>query len=134
MKLLLVEDLPADIRLIEEAIVELNYPCEVSIMKSGRELFRHLKSISNQELPDLILLDYSLPMMSGDDILYHLKESLLWQGIPVVVFSSSVTMQDQARFQALGAEGFLIKPYAYDDLLKVLQGVLSFWDRRGLSA
>lgn len=66
-------------------------------------------------LPQLILLDYGLPDMTGVEVLHHLRADPRTRRIPVIVISASPLVEDRLAVLAAGAEDFLQKPV--DDLL-----------------
>lgn len=79
--------------------------------------------IANSALPDVILLDISLPGMDGMDVLATLRAGDATRTIPIVVLSANVL--DRAKSQALdlGARLFVGKPYTAEQLLSVLNSV-----------
>jgi two-component system, cell cycle response regulator DivK len=63
-----------------------------------------------QEAPDLILMDVSLPGMSGVDALQCLREAPGTAQIPVVAFTAFAMKEDRERFLRAGFDGYLTKP------------------------
>ena len=70
--------------------------------------------------PDLVLLDLSLPDMSGEQVLATLRE----RDIPLIVLSGETDPAVQHRVLAGGARNFLVKPYQVTDLLRAVDGSL----------
>ncbi|ELV07266.1 response regulator [Wohlfahrtiimonas chitiniclastica] len=60
--------------------------------------------------PDVILLDLSMPVLEGTDVLSLLKQHSTTQKIPVIILSGKEGICDRMRAQTLGAVGFLGKP------------------------
>jgi two-component system, OmpR family, response regulator len=71
-------------------------------------------------VPDVIILDLMLPDMSGVEVIQELKRA---RGItpPVVVLSAKPLATIRAEAQAIGAAGFLRKPFSIDDLLHAVE-------------
>jgi CheY-like chemotaxis protein len=65
---------------------------------------------------DLVLLDLCLPDLGGEEILPRLRRARPWQ--PVLVWSATADRQAPARCRALGASGYLPKPFTRAELLR----------------
>lgn len=64
-----------------------------------------------QNNPDLVLLDLMLPGLSGEEVLPYIK------GIPVIVLSAKVDVQDKVNLLLGGAADYMTKPFSTDELL-----------------
>lgn len=93
---------------------------EVAVVGSGAEAIDHLKS---QAIPRLILLDLTLPDMSGADFLKVLRENPEWMSIKVVIVSGWDRLKTRAK--EAGADGFIMKPCELDTLLREVAKHLS---------
>lgn len=71
--------------------------------------------------PDLILLDLSLPGMSGWDVAERLRADPRTADIPIVIWSAHDTPADHARAERLGCAGYLVKPCEIRPLLRAVQ-------------
>ena len=74
------------------------------------------------EIPDAILMDFELPMMSGRDVLESLHSRPLQ--IPVILMTSRGTEQVAVRLIRMGVRDYLLKPFTADELLHSLERVL----------
>src|SRR5689334_650552 len=95
--ILLVEDNPADIRLTEEALKKWQTQNAVHIVRDGEAAVDFLQrqgSYKDAVSPDLILLDLNLPKMDGHEVLAEIKTDGDLKRIPIVVLTSSESMQD----------------------------------------
>ena len=81
---------------------------QVNLAAGGQEALDLLDS--TPLLPDVILLDLNMPIMNGFEVLQHLKQSMLYQSIPVVILTTSEATADQERARQLGATEFITKP------------------------
>ncbi len=75
--------------------------------------------------PAAIILDLDMPEMNGFELINQLKQNPQTAGIPIVVASSRVFAEDQAKTLAAGAAKFLPKPIQFTDLLSTLESLLS---------
>jgi CheY-like chemotaxis protein len=132
MHLLLVEDNPADVRLVREALaLELAQgTLQFSTARDGADAlaFLHCHAPYTQvAAPDLILLDLNLPGISGAEVLTELKQDPQLHFVPTVVLTSSARPQDINECYKLGASAFLVKPIGLEQFLHVVQLTVAFW-------
>jgi len=74
--------------------------------------------------PDLIVLDIMLPVLSGWEVLQHLKGSPETEGIPVIVLTALGEDRDIAKGWGLGTDCYLVKPFEVADLLILVERFL----------
>jgi CheY-like chemotaxis protein len=79
--------------------------------------------------PDLVLLDLTLPDISGEQVLARLRADPATRAIPVIVVSGETDPAVHHRLLAQGAQWWLTKPYEIDDLLRLVDNSLAA-DRR----
>ncbi|TBR58308.1 response regulator [Mastigocladus laminosus UU774] len=131
--ILLVEDDPNDIFLIERAFRRANLHHPIYVVKDGDEAVMYLGGQDCYEerekypLPALILLDLKLPRRSGLEVLEWLKQQPLLKRIPVVVLTSSRENIDVDRAYDMGVNSYLIKPVAFNALQEMMQALNSYW-------
>lgn len=75
---------------------------------------------AQREMPDLILMDLSLPRLDGWEATRRLKAGPL-ASIPVVALTAHASREDQARARAAGCDGYLTKPVDRDHLIKTIE-------------
>lgn len=75
--------------------------------------------------PDLVLLDLTLPDISGEQVLAELRADPVTRAIPVIVVSGETDPEIQDRLLAQGAQWWLTKPYEIGDLLRLVDCSLS---------
>lgn len=73
--------------------------------------------VAKETLPDLIILDLTMPKLSGAGVLKLLKENASTQTIPVLILTASVAPATVKEIAALGAAGFIAKPFETKDLM-----------------
>jgi CheY-like chemotaxis protein len=124
-RILLVEDNPADVRLMREAFAEQGMSVELVIAGDGEEATRVLSDPAKR--PDLILLDLNLPRKDGREVLAEIKGHPSLRVIPVLVLTSSEAERDVENSYALHANVYLRKPLSYTELQAIVAAIDSFW-------
>lgn len=81
-----------------------------------------------KHLPDLILCDISMPHMNGYDFYKTIKQIKSTATIPLVFFSARTEYEDIRAGMQLGADDYIIKPFDFFELLKVIKTRLAKYD------
>ena len=116
---LLIEDNPADVLLVREAMRSAPIAADVWIAYDGEQALRLLGECH----PDLIILDLNLPKVGGLEVL----EKHAGVESPVLVFTGSDNPIDRARAMALGAREYITKPMSWDEFMQVIRGAIERW-------
>ena len=103
----------------KEALIKEDY--QVSRAYSGTEALYVLSASK----PDLILLDLMLPGLSGEEVLSRIK------GIPVIVVSAKIDVDDKVALLLGGATDYITKPFSMDELLARISAHLRREERKG---
>ena len=130
VQILLVEDNPADARLVTELFKEGQLQHRIRHVSDGVEALAELRELRDQTLtyrPDLILLDLNLPRKDGRELLAELKTDDALRQIPVVVLTSSQAEDDIARAYNLHANCYITKPVDLDQFSRVIKNIEEFW-------
>ena len=130
--ILLVEDNPGHVRLMEEALKAASVKIHLSVIEDGAEAMYYLHREGKHEAatrPDLILLDLNLPKKDGRDVLAEIKTDQSLGTIPVVVLTSSTDEEDIRISYGLQANCFISKPTNLGEFANVVKMIESFWGR-----
>jgi CheY-like chemotaxis protein len=131
IRLLVVEDSSAYRDLVQRAFRELGGPTQwkITLAKDGKEALELLfaEESDRDPLPDLILLDWNLPKVSGNEVLMRLKEHPRLRQIPVLIFSSSDADADIHAAYGNYANGYIQKPGSLDALNTIVETIEHFW-------
>lgn len=128
--ILLVEDNPGDVRLVQEIFREGKVCNHLEIARDGVEAMQFLHQEGkyvHAPRPDLILLDLNLPRKNGSEVLAEIKQDERLRRIPVVVLTASQAEEDIARAYNHYANCYLTKPIDLDQFISVVQAIKSFW-------
>jgi CheY-like chemotaxis protein len=121
---LLVEDDPGDVVLIQEAF-EHNKVCNsLHVVGDGVEAMEFLRAGTR---PDLILLDLNLPRMDGREVLAEVKGDAALRSIPVVVLTTSKAEEDILRSYDLHANAYVTKPVDFNRFIEVVRQIDEFF-------
>ncbi len=119
-RIVLIEDNPADVFLVELALKESGVTYEMTKFKSGQEALRALCPPEGTEtsafVPDAILLDLNTPKSDGFSVLVKLKQSPHLAHVPMAVITSSQAPSDKHRTSLLGTR-FIQKPAQLEEFL-----------------
>lgn len=117
-RIVVVDDEPSS----REALCALLTAEDIDIqsVSSGKELLRRMPELT----PDAILLDVMMPEMDGYAVCRELKQSVVYQHIPVILITALDTVQDRVRGLEVGADEFLTKPVSRVELLARVRTML----------
>lgn len=105
-KILIVDDLPTEVQLMQEAISKLGHS---SIVATDGE---QALEMAKRENPDLVLLDVVLPRMDGFQVCRKMKKDPQTAKIPVILVSSKTQESDKFWGLKQGACAYICKPFA----------------------
>jgi len=132
LAIMIVESNPAEARLIAEAFRDAGLTGGIQQLHDGDEALSALRReppFQNGTLPDLILLDLSLPRKSGLEVLQEIRASGGVECIPVIILSGSANPADIRKAYALGANCYIRKPNDLDEFMSVIQMCYQFWTK-----
>jgi len=133
LPILLVEDNPDDVFLFTRALSKARRPHPLHVVSSGREAIDYLSGAGKYSdrnafpLPDLIMLDLKMPIVSGFDVLKWIRTDGMARLIPVIVLSSSALTEDVNHAYSLGANAYMVKPADAGALERLIQTISDFW-------
>ena len=129
--MLLVEDDPADQKLIKMSLLNHKIANYISVAESGEEALDYLSHSkagdSEYPMPSLILLDLNMPGMGGKEFLRRVKKDDTLGVIPVVVLTSSDFEEDILDSYKLHASGYIKKPVGLQDLHDMVRKLGEYW-------
>lgn len=130
MDILLVEDNPADARLLQEAMAECGIGVRLHWVRSGESALQTLRG-ANPDAPafaaDLVLLDLNLPGLNGLEVLAEIKQDPALLSVPVVVLTSSAARRDVRQAYAGHANAYITKPDGFEAYLGLAAMVKAHW-------
>ncbi len=115
MKIAVVED-DRSIQMVLELVFNRMAKCRVVVASNGIEGL----AVIQKEKPDVVLLDLMMPGMDGFEVCQHVKADPAIQHIPIIFLTAQPQPAAVARAMALGAAGYLVKPF---DPVKIIDQV-----------
>jgi CheY-like chemotaxis protein len=131
--IVVAEDNKYDRMILEEAFKELDMNIALSFVSHGEELMDYLQSrnayadSSTKPRPSLVLMDLSMPRMSGNEALIRIRADAVLRKLPVMILSTSDNPKQIAQAYDNGANAFMTKPGHFDDMAKMLRSFGTFW-------
>jgi CheY-like chemotaxis protein len=127
---LIVEDNPGDVRLMREALRELQPPVSIDVAGDGEEALQYLRKeglYSQAPTPGLVFLDYNLPKSNSRELLREIKEDEQLRLIPIAVLTTSDADKDIRDAYELSANCYLRKPVDLDSFFTTIRTAARFW-------
>jgi sigma-B regulation protein RsbU (phosphoserine phosphatase) len=118
-KILIVDDDEDILDMVDLSLTADGF--DVITARNGPEALRRVK----EEMPDLILLDISMPDMDGHEVMERLKGDRRTSSIPVIMLTAASDKKDKVRSFSAGADDYVVKPFDADELTARIEAVLS---------
>ena len=115
---LVVEDEPAQREILNYNLNAQGY--RVSLASNGEEGMLLLA----EDPPDLVVLDWMLPNLSGIEVCRQIKAGPETRSIPVIMLSARSESADKVRGLDIGAEDYVVKPYSVTELMARIKAQL----------
>ena len=130
-RILLVEDDPHDVELIQLAFDSYNFVNQLDVVEDGEQALEYLLGRDGQPpqhpLPRVVLLDLKLPKIKGIKVLEAIRTHPRTQNLVVVVMTSSQENQDLKACYDLGVNSYIVKPLDFAQFLDVCRQVGLYW-------
>lgn len=84
-----------------------------------------IKWIEDGNIPDLIISDIYMPLMTGSEFLYFMKNNEFYKDIPIVILSVEDSSTERIKLLKAGATDFILKPFNPEELKVRLNKILS---------
>jgi CheY-like chemotaxis protein len=128
-EILHVEDDPIDVGNLRRAFAICGVQNQVRAVENGAEALALLRGAGGgaRLRPDIILLDLSMPVLGGLELLGQLKSDSELRSIPVVVLTASRQDRDLRAAYALGAAGYVVKPMDFAGFVRAIATLERYW-------
>ncbi|MCB1740736.1 MAG: response regulator [Gammaproteobacteria bacterium] len=129
-EILLVEDDPVDVRLMQRAMQGGDIQKHLHVARDGVEGLRFLRregEHANAPKPDLILLDLNMPRMGGLEFLQELQAEPELTRAPVIVLTTSASDEDIISAYSLNANCYITKPADFTAFAEIIRTIETFW-------
>jgi len=117
--ILVIEDEPTTKALILYKLKNSGYA--VDCVSDGTEGLDYLE----KSMPDLIILDLMMPLMSGKEFLIIMRQNERYRNIPVIILTAKTLERDIVEGLSLGADDFVKKPFSPSELAARVRALLA---------
>lgn len=117
-KILIVDDEPFNLDLLEQELMDQDFTLERA--NDGAEALEKVASFR----PDVVLLDYMMPKMTGLEVVQKLRKDDRFKSIPVILLTARASQEDKARGLDAGADDYVVKPFDSVELLARVRSML----------
>ena len=131
--ILLAEDDPNDVLLIQRAFQRTHVANPMQVVRDGEEALAylggqgHFADRDRHPLPVLMLMDLKMPRKTGLEVLEWVRQQPGLKRLPIIVLTSSNQSPDINRAYELGANSYLVKPAGFDSLLELVKNLDMYW-------
>ena len=116
--ILIVDDVPKNLQVLVNILKEKDY--KVAVASSGQQALSMIDSFH----PDLILLDTSMPVMNGHEVLEQLSRDPDLRSIPVIMVTAACEVDDVATASSYGIVDYIAKPFDFAQLKEKIENIL----------
>ena len=119
-RILVVEDNPADVDLLQLALTEAGLDCELTVIDDGADALAFVRCNDGlADLPVLAILDLNLPKHSGIEVLEEMRAHRGFADLPVIILSSSASPLDREKSARFGVRRYIVKPPDLEEFLRI---------------
>ena len=132
-RVLLVEDNPAHAELIRRGLDDHEIASSVAHVQDGEEALDYLlrrgayADPAAAPRPAVVLLDLRLPKLDGLRVLEEVRRRETFDDLPVVVLTTSKSVEDISEAYRMRANSYLVKPLEYDGLSQLITDFGDYW-------
>ena len=117
-KIFIIEDEPSIIQLVQHNLEKEGFI--VASSENGNEGLKQLKKLE----PNLLLLDWMLPDLSGIEICKNIRKDNKFKSLPIIMLTAKGEEEDKIKGLESGVDDYLTKPFSYKELLARIKAVL----------
>ena len=117
-KIFIIEDDPSIIELVQHNLEKNGFLVSSSL--NGNDGLKELKKFQ----PDLLLLDWMLPDLSGIEICKNIRKDNSFKNLPVIMLTAKGEEEDKIKGLDSGVDDYLTKPFSFNELMARIKAVL----------
>ncbi len=133
-EIMYVDDNVADLQLVQCALEEVGTEVHYHPMPDSASVCKELLAMADTPgvpPPDLVLLDLNMPRVSGLEILDCIRSHRRTHDLSVFMMTTSNRSEDRQRCRLHGANGYLVKPHSYQELVVILRDLVGRMAKTG---
>ncbi len=130
LRVLLVEDSPADALLFQKMIQPIEQDIQLHCISESDTVMQYLyQSEQAAQSPDLIILDLNLPKLNGLQLLKAIKSTAQTQVLPTLILTNSISKREMQEAYRLGCAGFIQKSLDLATYKESVLGTVHYWSK-----
>ena len=124
-RLLVIEDNPADVDLLNRALAAAGLNCELTVIEDGADALAFFRAgvaapaSDRVPVPDLVLVDLNLPKHGGLEVIETMRANSKFAQVPVIILSSSSAPRDRSRMEAFQVQRYIVKPADLEEFMRI---------------
>ncbi|MFO0611840.1 MAG: response regulator [Polyangiaceae bacterium] len=118
-RILVVDDSPAQRHYVADCLSRQGF--EVLTAPDGKVALERARV----DRPALVVSDYEMPVMSGFELVHALRRDPELRNVPVIMLTARDSKRDMAQLRAAGASAYLVKPFAQDKCVAIVERTLA---------
>lgn len=118
LKIMIAEDEPAQAEILQYNLDKEGYDCQIA--RDGEEALTRLE----ESVPDLLVLDWMLPKVSGIEVCRRLRRQKTTKNLPILMLTARGEEDDKIRGLEVGADDYVVKPFSPRELVARIQSLL----------
>ncbi len=125
LSVLIAEDDPIMQELLQQFLTENVPGIKITLVPDGAKAVHFLNTCPQEERPGVILLDYNMPLMTGEEVLRKIYGDDRYNAVPKIILSSWVHPERLQNCVALGMTKFLTKPASFSEFNTLVKEIIS---------
>lgn len=126
-RILILEDDPSSLFILEQAIRESRLNTQTVVKSSTEEATKYLLERGGEQSIDIFFVDLNLPVQSGIEFIRFLKKSNIYKSAPIIVITTDNTKKTLNHAMSAGATSYIIKSPIPEDMDKSIHQTLRYW-------
>ena len=121
--ILVADDDPDDQEMLAERFQRVHPAAGVRLMSNGYQVLDYLRNCPTEDLPELLVVDYKMPGITGAEVLQAIQHEERYRHLPKVVWSTSNNQEYIDRAMNSGADKYFTKPHdmrSFDKMVEFL--------------
>lgn len=123
--ILVAEDDAMTDELLREYFSSLASHIALTVVPDGGRALRFLRTCPPEECPQLILLDYNMPLLNGEEILEKIQDDERYKHVPKIIFSTYITSKMMERCLQFGMTKYISKPVTFKEYPALVAEILA---------
>ena len=121
MRVMVIEDNPADVALLRMALDNAGFPYDMTVITDGADALAALGKMNTDgcTVPDITVLDLNLPKYDGLEVLEAARANPRLADMPIAILTSSSSPRERSRIQMFRLVTYIKKPPELDEYLRI---------------